>query len=419
MVVNCLVEKRAPVAAASLAKIRGLRSIAFLALGAALACSDEPEASTRWTLPVSPGTRIVEVSEIPRSLRTQRQLDLVEDLSLGGGDDAENFFNRPTDLSVDDEGRIYVLDSGNYRVQVFENDGSFLRSFGRRGSGPGEFVNPRFIAVTGSRVLVTDRSLSRVTAWDHSGEYIGAVVLDNRGDIPGRIMGLSDGMLIASHAADLAEIPGQLSSLVRFALIGDNLVVRHVFADRLQMRTWLHRRGRVTAPILLPRVNPQVAATRGGDVYITETTEHKVLALTRDGDQRWALRASGERHVSTASARDRAFTVIKERIPEVRRGDVDWPLTLPALDGISVDGHRRLYVFPIDVPFLEDSPEVPVDVYSRDGEPVFRGVMPRVRWRAAFGSYVYAFRVNADTDEIEVVRYKLAPGDLKPMLSVS
>lgn len=47
-----------------------------------------------------------------------------------------------TALRVDDQGRIYVLDGMDAKVKVFGSDGSFIRSFGRAGQGPGEFQYP-------------------------------------------------------------------------------------------------------------------------------------------------------------------------------------------------------------------------------------------------------------------------------------
>ena len=51
-------------------------------------------------------------------------------------------FNFPTDVDVDDQGHIYVLDSLNARVQVFDEAGVFLRMFGERGTAAGSFANP-------------------------------------------------------------------------------------------------------------------------------------------------------------------------------------------------------------------------------------------------------------------------------------
>jgi hypothetical protein len=48
-------------------------------------------------------------------------------------------FDNPLDIAVDGPGNIYILDSGNSRVQKFSPDGRFLTTIGRKGQGPGEF----------------------------------------------------------------------------------------------------------------------------------------------------------------------------------------------------------------------------------------------------------------------------------------
>lgn len=57
-------------------------------------------------------------------------------LTLGSDRSNEDFF-KPRSFYVDKEGRIFILDSGNGRVQCFSGDGKFLFSFGRIGQGPG------------------------------------------------------------------------------------------------------------------------------------------------------------------------------------------------------------------------------------------------------------------------------------------
>src|SRR5262249_4284669 len=51
-------------------------------------------------------------------------------------------FNRAEGIAVDAADRVFVADSCNHRVQVFDRDGHFLRAFGRAGAAPGEFSYP-------------------------------------------------------------------------------------------------------------------------------------------------------------------------------------------------------------------------------------------------------------------------------------
>ena len=74
------------------------------------------------------------------------------------------FFSRSyRGVAVDDQGYVLVGDSGNNRIQIFQSDGTFVRSFGCWGSGDGEFKGLEGVAVmSNGNVLVCDRENHRV-----------------------------------------------------------------------------------------------------------------------------------------------------------------------------------------------------------------------------------------------------------------
>jgi serine/threonine-protein kinase len=81
-------------------------------------------------------------------------------------------FNGPSDLKMDNAGNLLVLDEKNFRVQMFTPRGVFKNKFGKRGTGRGEFSSPWGLATDSKRnVFVTDRNL-RVQVFDPEGYYI-------------------------------------------------------------------------------------------------------------------------------------------------------------------------------------------------------------------------------------------------------
>jgi DNA-binding beta-propeller fold protein YncE len=83
-------------------------------------------------------------------------------------------FNRPTDMAFAANGDIFVADGyGNSRVVKFSKDGRFLKEWGRRGSGEGEFHTPHSILVDSrNRVLVADRENYRIQIFDMDGKFL-------------------------------------------------------------------------------------------------------------------------------------------------------------------------------------------------------------------------------------------------------
>lgn len=79
---------------------------------------------------------------------------------------------RPLALAWDG-GRLYIADGVDCAVKVFSRDGRFLRSFGRKGAGPGELSLPSGLAVAGGAVAVADKLNFRIQKFDGSGKLIG------------------------------------------------------------------------------------------------------------------------------------------------------------------------------------------------------------------------------------------------------
>lgn len=60
-------------------------------------------------------------------------------------------FLRPAGLDIDHQGRLYVADAGNDRIQVVDSEGNFVSEYGGRGWRTGEFDNPTDVAINFQR----------------------------------------------------------------------------------------------------------------------------------------------------------------------------------------------------------------------------------------------------------------------------
>lgn len=83
-------------------------------------------------------------------------------------------YNRPTNLSVGPTGELYVSDGyGNASVHRFTPEGTLLQSWGEPGSGPGQFVIPHGLrAHRDGRVFVADRQNDRIQIFGPDGAYL-------------------------------------------------------------------------------------------------------------------------------------------------------------------------------------------------------------------------------------------------------
>src|SRR4029453_7669921 len=87
---------------------------------------------------------------------------------------SQTTFNLPTDIGFAPNGDIYITDGyGGARVVKFSRDGKFLLEFGKRGEGPGEFRLPHNVVVDAQgRVYVSDRDNQRIEVFDSSGKFL-------------------------------------------------------------------------------------------------------------------------------------------------------------------------------------------------------------------------------------------------------
>jgi sugar lactone lactonase YvrE/TolB-like protein len=88
---------------------------------------------------------------------------------VGSGD-----FIKPFGIAADGSGNIYVADTYDNRIQVFDNTGTFMKAWGQKGTGSGSFALPYDVAVDGEgNVYVADTGNYRVQKFDANGIYLG------------------------------------------------------------------------------------------------------------------------------------------------------------------------------------------------------------------------------------------------------
>jgi len=99
---------------------------------------------------------------------------LVEEASIGTPDGADEYLlGRVQDIDTDGE-RIYILDAAINAIRVYDMQGTHITDFGREGSGPGEFRQPRSVAVNPAdgTLFVRDGEMSRIGIFTPDGDPI-------------------------------------------------------------------------------------------------------------------------------------------------------------------------------------------------------------------------------------------------------
>ena len=127
----------------------------------------------------------------------------------GSGNDV---FSGPCDVAIAQNGDIFVADGHIAdvpvnRIMKFSKDGTFIKAWGTRGKGPGEFDTPHAIAIDSrGRIFVADRSNSRIQIFDQDGRFLDQ--WKQFGRPSGVFIDRNDNMIVADSQSNAAQNPG-------------------------------------------------------------------------------------------------------------------------------------------------------------------------------------------------------------------
>jgi len=92
----------------------------------------------------------------------------------------DGMFRQPTDVAWDSDGNIYITDGYvNSRVAKYDKNGEWVKSWGEKGTAPGQFRLPHTIVVDrNNNIYVGDRSNRRVQVFDTEGKFLRSFTID-------------------------------------------------------------------------------------------------------------------------------------------------------------------------------------------------------------------------------------------------
>ena len=146
--------------------------------------------------------------------------------TAGVAGDGPNEFNKPSSVLVAPNGDIFVGDGhggdSNARMVKFSADGTFIKTWGSSGTGPGEFEAPHALAMDSrGRLFVGDRGNSRVQIFDQDGQF-----LEEWKDFSkpsGMFIDRNDILYVTDSSSDAETHPGWKEG-IRFGSVTDGKV---------------------------------------------------------------------------------------------------------------------------------------------------------------------------------------------------
>jgi len=335
-----------------------------------------------------------------RPLSKVCKCSLEEDLSIGVKEGDENYILfRPSDIEVDAEGNIYVLDSGNHRVQVFDRNGKYLRTIGRKGEGPGE-IKMAFKMSMGpdGKLYLLDIGNFRITIFNRDGEYVGD--FKPKKGFPNDISVDDQGEVFLS--SDMRDKAGKgIINISRYDQKGEALLSYGNFKKREFQWITIGSKSGVPTLLAIPTgYEPETVWTIDpkGNLYVGYGDKYEISFYSREGKLK---RRFGRKWTPMKIAREEKRAVLDglENVPSQVKKQIIFPDFKPAFDDMIVDEEGNLWV---SIPSKEG---YTYDIFNRKGMYINQ-VHLDVRPRLFKNGYVYA--ITATEEGVRVVkRYRL------------
>ena len=340
----------------------------------------------------------------------------------------EAILYRPFGYTIDEEGLIYVADSGNHRIAVFDLNGKYLRSIGREGDGPGEFRSPMSVSLINSKLQIPDASQQRTTIYNTDGTLEEVVTYRHArsGSFVASATIAPDGTHVIQR---IIEDRGErfISRSFGFCMMtpdGDTLAI----IETPIIRT-MERIGRRVANIRFARA-PRAYYEPGKGIYLTTGLPPEIDWYSLDGTLFRKIRLLLDEDPVSSVDQERVRTYYNQQIAVAGskvRGDFSGPVSVELLEwqrdnaryaevrahwtNVSVDDYGYIWLERHE-PTGTSTYETHIHEYyvlSPEGDLLGTTSTPAVDFATVGNGYLQALVTDSETGEIVPTIYLIIP----------
>jgi len=307
----------------------------------------------------------------PTGTRATEQWTVTRDLVIG---EPRATLTVVGDVLVGADGSIFVTQPQDQQVLTFAPDGELVRTIGRRGRGPGEFLDPESLGWWADTLVVGDRGLGRISAFDPGGKLHYTVTTLVRTSVPHRPLGiLANGLIVAeqSPGSDDLIVDGAVTVRPLLLLDREGATVGHLHSLSIgrhdRARVVIRVGGEPTYSFFLhpfpdsdlydvdPEGRGVVAVSQAG-VNGSEP-QFAVAWLTPSGERRWTKVFSYTPQPSSAMTRDTMAALVDKftqhpsfhgvprgQIERSIRRDIDLPAFLAPVSAVVVGSDGTIWL---------------------------------------------------------------------------
>jgi hypothetical protein len=209
------------------------------------------------------------------------QLASAPDFAVGGLEAPDHVFGEVVDATLLPDGRIAVVDRQARSVSLFSADGELLRTIGREGEGPGEFLDPIAVDHRGDTLAVWDWRQNRITLASLSDDRVETIRVDGLLNATHHLGFHEDGFVVGSVLAREIPATGLGTNTLRVVVVDSRGVARDTLARVTASRSgWVDQASRFAGS---PTFGPRGSFTSApGGIYWTAGDSAVIYRVRRD-----------------------------------------------------------------------------------------------------------------------------------------
>ena len=332
-----------------------------------------------------------------------------KDFEIGGDVEDENYlWTQVTEICFDSQGKLFVLDIHESCVKIYDINGKYLKKFGSKGGGPGEFQLAYNIAVDPeNNIAINEVGNRRFSLFDNNGIHLKTIPFQKM--VRNFKIGPLGKYYIETHDLDFSG-KGALFQISQFSPdLKEEIVVG---SARIQDEKY-SKEGNTRRNIPVP-FHPKLvwSVFPSGNILVARSGDYGMKIFSPDLKLIKDIHHKGEREKVTKQDQETFFAGIKGRSPEGKRIRgasnfirirTEFPKYKPYFSNITIDHEGFILVHTYK---KEDQNQI-IDVFTKDGKFINKVKIPAIISSGIFHKGYFYHTRSSDEEFPKIIRYRL------------